>query len=397
MKIYLIEAEKDRTSPPTSDWFDTSSGKFFCPSLALPTIAALVPKDIEVKIIDEKIEAIDSGDLPDVAAISYKSMSSRRAYELADTFRDKGVKVILGGIHASLLPDEAKQHADSVLVGEGEEIWPGVVSDLLSGKLEPLYRAGKLTDIARSTMPRFALLKNDKYLCHSLQTSRGCSLDCEFCPTREMFGGIFRKKPIKNVVREIQEVLAIEKKDIFFSDDIFGAGDKNFILELLKAIQKLKIRFYIISDFLILDKDIIGELAKSGCRHMALNLPGTCSEEEAQVIKVIQGSGIDVWGYFMFGFPFHEKNVFKKAYDFVKKTNMKNVSFTVMAPYPNTNAGKKLDKDNKLLTKDWSLYDQNHVVFEPQKMSSKDLGDGFNWIKSQMGHLSRMDYRSNQR
>ena len=184
-----------------------------------------------------------------------------------------------------------------------------------------------------------------------------------------------------------------EKKIIFFTDDIFGAGDKDYILELLREIKKVKIGFYIISDFLVLNKEIIIELARSGCRCITLNLRGTCSPEEARAIKMIQRLGIDVWGYFMFGFRFHEKDVFKKAHDFVNETRMKNASFTVMAPYPNTKASKDLDKQQRIISKDWTLYDQAHVVFKPEKMSATELKKGFDWIKEKKGHLSRFDHK----
>jgi len=395
MKIYFIEAERDRTQPPTSDWFDTSMYRFFCPSLALPNMASLTPSDIEIKIIDEKIEDIDLSDIPDIAAISYKTMSSKRAYHLADDFRKRGTKVILGGIHASLLPDEAKKNCDSVVVGEGENLWPLIVNDLRSNQLKPLYRTNDLMDLSGLEVPRFDLLKNDKYLCHSIQTSRGCSLNCDFCPTREMFGGIFRTKPIKNVLEEIRTALSIEKKYIFFNDDIFGAGDRDFVLELLREIKKLRIEFFITSDFLVLNKKIVTELARSGCRYIALNLPGTCSPEEARAIKMIQNLGIDVWGYFMFGFRFHQNDVFKKVYEFIEKTKMRHASFTVMAPYPNTMAGKELDKQKRILSKDWTLYDQAHIIFEPEKMNVAELEKGFNWIKKELGRLSR--FSSNER
>lgn len=388
MKIYFIEAERDETQPPTSDWFDVSTKKFFCPSLALVNIASLTPKDMDVKIIDEKIEKIDFDNLPDAVAISYKTMSSQKAYNSAERFRENGVKVILGGVHASLLPAEAKNYCDTVVVGEAEEVWPYIINDLRLGQLKPYYRMPCLTDLAKLSIPRLELLKTKQYLCHSVQASRGCSLNCEFCPTREMFGGIFRTKPIKNILEEIRAALSIERKYIFFADDIFCAGDKDFTLELLNQIKKLKIEFIIISDFLVLNKKIIIELARSGCRCIALNLPATCMPEEAKAIKMIQMLGIDVWGYFMFGFRFHGKDIFNNVYDFVNKTRMRHVSLTVMAPYPNTHIARELERQNRIISKDWSLYDQAHVVFEPEKMSSKELEEGFNWIKSKIGHLS---------
>ncbi|MBU2101946.1 MAG: radical SAM protein [Candidatus Omnitrophota bacterium] len=388
MRIFLIEAEKDKTRSPTSDWFDSDTHKFLCPSLGPITLASLTPNDIEIKVLDEKIEEIDFDDLPDIAAISFKTMSSTRAYEIAQIYRKKNVKVILGGIHASLLPDEAKQYCDTVIIGEGEEVWPHVINDLHRNQLCPSYHTPHLTDLSTLPIPNFGLLQNERYMCHPIQASRGCSLNCDFCPTREMFGGIFRKKPIKKIAEEVRAALSIEKKYIFFTDDIFCAGDERFTLELLKEIRKLKIKFFIISDFLVLNKKIVIELARSGCCYLCLNLPGTCTREEIKAIKMMQMLGINVWGYFMFGFRFHGKDVFKKAYDFVHTTKMRHVSFTVMAPYPNTTAGKILESQGRILTTDWSLYDQAHVVCKPEKMSSQELTEGFMWIKEKLGYLS---------
>lgn len=388
MRIDFIEAERDITGQPTSNWFDRPTGKFLCPSLAPITLAALIPDDIVVRFIDEKTQNIDLDTPPDCVAISYKTMSSGRAYNLADHYRSKDVKVVLGGIHASLLPDEAKAHADTVVVGEAEEIWPQLIADLRSNSLKPFYRQNRLTSLDKLKTPRFDLLKNSGYVCHSIQASRGCCLDCEFCPTREMFGGVFRTKPIANIVSEIEAAIAIEKKYIFFTDDIFGAGDKQFVLELLRRIKRMKIEFVIISDFLVLDKDILVALARSGCRYMALNLPGTCTPQELKAIRMIQALGIDVAGYFMFGFRIHKKDVFKRVYDFVKKARMFQVSFTVMAPYPNTNAGRRLEAESRILSKDWSLYDQAHVVSVPEQMSAEDLQKGYDWIRQELGHLS---------
>jgi radical SAM superfamily enzyme YgiQ (UPF0313 family) len=387
MKIYFIEAERDKSQPPTSNWFDPLTHKFSCPSLGPLLIASLTPKNIEVRIIDEKIEEIQLDDLPDAVAISFKTMSSRRAYELAGMFREKQVKVILGGIHASLLPEEAKSHCDSVVIGEAEEVWPSIIDDLQHNQLRPSYRMPQLTDLLKLGIPRYELLQNNGYICHSIQTSRGCSLNCDFCPTREMFGGVFRTKSVKQVLQEIQEALSIEKKYIFFTDDIFGAGDETFTMELLQHLKKLKIEFFVISDFLVLNKNILLALARSGCRYIALNMPGTCSKREVQAIKMIQRLGIDVWGYFMFGFRFHEKDVFKKVFDFVNATHIKHVSLTVMTPYPNTFAGRELDKQGRNLSKEWTLYDNEHVVFEPENMKAKDLEEGFNWIRQKISYL----------
>lgn len=395
MKLYFIEAEKNTSVSPTKEWFDTVTNKFFCPSLSAVTLAALTPADIDIRIIDEKVSAVDPRDIPDVAAISFKTMSSSRAYELADLYRSKGAKVILGGLHTSLLPEEAAGHSDSIVIGEAEEVWPAIVQDLKRGSLAKRYRQEALTDLSKIPVPRFDLLQNNSYYCHSIQTSRGCSLDCEFCPTREMFGGVFRMKPLDAIEKEIRTAMSIERKPIFFTDDIFGGGNQDFTLSLLSRIRKLKIEFFIISDFLVLNKKIVIQLAKSGCRYIALNLPGTYSREEVKAVKLIQLLGIEVWGYCMFGFRFHEKDVFKRAYDFMRTVGIRHVSLTVMAPYPNTRAGKELEAQGRILSHDWSRYDQAQVVFRPAKMTETELAEGFAWIKEKLSSLCR--FRSDER
>ena len=391
MRLSLIEAERDINKPPTSDWFDRSTKRFFCPSLSLINIASQTPRTVKMKLVDEKFETVDWGDLPDIAAISYKTMSVKRAYELADIYKTKGTKVILGGPHASLMPQEAKMHCHSVVTGEGEEIWPQVIDDLNKNRLQDFYRAPRLVDIAGINLSRHDLLNNESYVFHSIQTSRGCSLGCDFCPTREMFGGVFRTKPVHKVIREIKHALSVEKKRIFFVDDIFCAGNETFMLDLLKKIRRLRIRFYAISDFLVLNNNLVTELAKSGCHCLCLNIPGTCRPEDEKLIDALQAAGINVWGYFMFGFPSHGPDIFEKAHDLIGRTKMRHASFTVMAPYPNTKMGISLAGQGRILSEDWSLYDQTNVIYKPDKMGPQELEKGFKWIKEKLGRLSYHD------
>jgi len=326
------------------------------------------------------VDPLNLEDDVDAVAISFKSLACARAYKLADYYRSKNVKVILGGVHTTLVPEETSQHADSIVIGECEEVLPQLVDDLKNGDLKKAYKAGSLADLSQIPLPKFEIINHKKYLCHSIQTSRGCSLDCEFCPTRQVFGGTFRVKPIKNVIAEIKKVLEIEKKFIFFTDDIFGAGKKDYILELLPQLKKLKIDYMLISDYQVLDKEIVLALARNRCRKLCINMLGTCLKEEVKAIRAIQSLGIDVWGYFGFGFKFQTKDVFRRVLDFIEESRLTHASFAIMAPYPNTPMAQRLEKDKRIFSKDWTLYDQSHVVFKPDLMDVEDLQKGFEWV-----------------
>jgi len=378
MRLKLIEVDNVE-SKPDLEWWRRKDKKTVCPSLALPIIASLTCSDIEIGILDEKNEVIDFNIDVDVIGISFISMTAKRAYEIADKFRAKGVKVIMGGVHASLLPGEAIQHADSVVVGEAETVWHRLINDIKADKLRRFYSSSEKANLKTVPIPRFDLLQNGKYLYHAIQSSRGCSLRCEFCPTRFMFGWEFRLKDVSQVIQEVQRLQEIERKGIFFVDDVFGAGDKNYIIELVERLKPLKVNFSIISDFKIINnKELLKSLGESGCKIVSLNI-ANCTKEEMKIIKKIHQYGIEIWGYFMFGFENQDETIFGKVVRFIEETNMKYFTLTVLAPYPNTPLYEQLEQEGRILSKDWNLYDQTHVVFKPKLMSSEALENGYRW------------------
>ncbi|MCM8775306.1 MAG: hypothetical protein NC930_02995 [Candidatus Omnitrophica bacterium] len=378
MKLLLLEPNNAREDPFAQCWFTADKKRFTAPLLALPVIAALTPNDYEVEIRDEKIEAINFNEPCNLVAMSYKTKDALRTYQYAEEFRKRGIPVILGGMHASLLPEEAAQYANAVVVGEAEGIWPEVIRDFETGRLRKIYLAPKLVPLEAAPIPRFDLLKNGCYCVHSIQTSRGCLVGCEFCPVQEMFQGKTRHKPVGRVLEEIEAVQRIDrKKDIFFIDEMFAGGNRSYQKELLKELRRHRINFYCISDFKVMDPRYIWDLARSGCKKISINMPGTCLPQELKAVRAIQKLGIDVWGYFMLGFSFHDVSVFDKIEEFVAKSGMKNVTLTVMTPFANTLMARKISERNGILTTDWNLYDQCHVVFQPERMSVEDLKSGF--------------------
>lgn len=384
-KVLLIEPSNARDDPFAQCWYTPDQKKFTVPNLALPILAALTPEDFDVKMIDEKIQNVDVDEKCDLACFTFKTKDAFRAYHYAAEFKKRGVPVILGGMHASLIPEEASQHADAVIVGEAEGIWAKVLNDFQTGKLEKIYRAPKQVSLETQRLPRFELLQNEKYCLHGIQTSRGCLVGCEFCPIQEMFEGRSRNKSIDRVLREIEAVRRIDPiKDIFFTDEMFCGGNKKFQQDLLKELRRNKVNFYCISDFKVMNPKYIWELANGGCKKISINMPGTCLPQELKAVKAIQKLGIDVWGFFMFGFSFHDNTVFQKVVDFVHESAMKNLTLTVMSPFPNTPMSRRIDARNGIFSRDWSLYDQCHVAYEPERMSAKELETGFHWAWGQL-------------
>ncbi len=221
MKIKLIDVGHPMPGRSWTNWVEGE--KFAMPSSGLVSVASLSREHDEVEIIDEKVEGpVDPETLEaDVFGLSFKTMYSARAYALADRLRARGKKVVLGGVHATNVPEEAAQHADVVCVGEGETLWRPILDDLEAGAAKRMYTAPMSPRGPLSTLPwqRFELLKNDRYLVHAVQSARGCSFDCEFCPTRLMFGSTYRQRNIDSLVHECEHLLKLDDKPIFFTGE----------------------------------------------------------------------------------------------------------------------------------------------------------------------------------
>lgn len=385
MKIVLIEAGQSTNSLAWHAWAGAGA-RFGAAPLGLVSLASVTPSAHTVEIIDEKVDGPADDVQADLIGISFKTMYADRAYALADHLRSKGQCVILGGIHTTLCPDEAAGHADAIVVGEAESLFPSILQDAEAGRVKPVYRVvGSPPPIHDLPAQRFDLIDQNHYLVHSVQSARGCSLDCEFCPTRIMFGDGFRLRRPESVISDIKTMLRIESKPLLFSDDVFGAGCKTYIEQITTALKKTAVPYIVICDHKMLTPEIVSLLAQSGCRVMTLNLPGTCSPEEAHIVHAIQSSGIHVLGYFMLGFEIHTNEVFRKILEFVKATDMRYIALTIMSPYPGTPMGERLSQEGRILSRNWQSYDQCHVVFQPAGMTAAELEAGYKTVVQEIG------------
>ena len=286
MRLGLLAMSGVRVIDPELAWLGVTLPQFVArghvvaslPSLSLLTLAALTPEEVDVEYVEiPHIDDLNTRRLPDfdVVAISSYSAQIGEAYTLADQLRLRGTKVILGGPHVTALPQEAQRHADAVVLGEAEPLWPQVIDDLARGRLEQVYRAdpGPLYDLRQSPVPRFRLLDPENYNRIPIQTSRGCPHHCEFCAGSRLFGPGYRQKTVDQVLNEIRAVGEIwERPFLEFADDNLFV-DRHWGRELLQRIRPLGVRWFAETDISVADDpEFLQALRPSGCYQLLIGL-----------------------------------------------------------------------------------------------------------------------------
>jgi radical SAM superfamily enzyme YgiQ (UPF0313 family) len=399
-------------SPYTSTYRQNWSGL----GTGLLIVAALTPSEYDVQIVDENIEPINFSDKYDLVGITAMTQQATRAYQIADEFRKRGIPVTIGGIHATILPEEAKSHCDSVVIGESENTWPILLKDLKRNELLPFYRADKTVNLKESPLPRYDLLKKRSYSIVWLQTTRGCPHDCDFCAASKIFGAKYRFKDISQLKQEI-ELIRKELGDVLIgiADDNIVVN-KNYLSLLLDYFKKSGIRWLGQSDISIAqDIEMLNMVQKSNCKFLLLGLESISAESLKAVnnnswkynklsnypsyIGRIQETGIGVMGSFIFGFDNDDTSVFKKTAEFVLENNLYYGNFSILTPYPGTKLRDRLAKENRLLTTPWEKYTLWDVNFIPNKMSVSELQtglfDAYKMINTKEAFGKRVDYFKN--
>ena len=363
----------------------------FIPPLGLLTLAALTPPEFTIGFVDERSDTVDFDARADVVAVSAMTPQAARAYEIADRFRARGVPVVLGGPHPSLMPEEALLHADAVVVGEAEDIWAGVLRDLLENRSEGIYVCRHKPDLAGLPFPRHDLLNDDNYLpIRSIQVTRGCPLNCEFCTVPRNFGREYRIRPIDDVVSEIERL----GSHIYFVDDNLMIKRRSFA-GLFDRMADMQRGWTGMAPLAIAsDEKYVGLLARSGCWSMyvdvgpwlSVGLRGDVSSLKQQVsrsvgyIRTLQDAGIKVMGSFVFGFDYDEESIFDATLEFLQKSGIVEAEFLILTPYPNTPLAEKLGAQGRIFNRDWSRYNTTHAVFRPARMSPERLEQGVNYL-----------------
>lgn len=377
-----------------------ANNPFKFPYLSLPAIASFFPEEHEVKILDENVEDINFDEVFDAVGISILTPTAKRGYQIADTFRSRGSKVILGGIHASIKPEEAREHADSVAVGECESYIDSLIRDIEENSLKPLYKTDKFCSLDSLPVPRKSLLSSKYFFKGTLQTTRGCPFDCEFCSVTPFFGRTYRKKGIEYVLKELENE---KSKFIFFVDDNI-TGDREYARNLFKALKPLGIKWLSQSSIKIADDDDLLDTARqSGCIGLFIGFE-SLNEDNLRLmgkqfnkiamyeekIKKIQDKGIGIQGSFIFGYDNDTEKSFDQVYEFVNRTRMDALLFSILTPFPGTRVHDRLQEENRIISCDWDEYDMNTVVFKPKCLSPERLQELFNHINSSIYSFSSL-------
>lgn len=369
------------------------------PSLGLLTLAGMTPPEHEVTYI-EISDIREMKTLPtcfDLVAISSFSAQINEAYELADRYREVGIRTVIGGLHVSMLPDEAAQHCDAVVIGEGEPAWPQVLEDAANGVLKRRY--GSLEsgfDLADAPMPAFHLLDISKYNRLTVQTSRGCPHRCEFCASSILLTRHYKQKPMAKVLAEIDRIQSLWKRPfIEFADDNSFVHHR-YWKDLLPYLLGRKLRWFAETDLGVADDDELLDLMReSGCAQVLIGLESPVDEglhglemknnwklrklpRYREAIRKIQSRGITVNGCFIIGLDGHTPRIFDDVFNFVRETELYEVQITILTPFPGTPLYARLENEGRLLEpgnwKKCTLFDIN---YRPANMTVEELHSGF--------------------
>ncbi len=363
-------------------------------SLAVATLASLTPDDVELSLRDDIVRRLDPAtDLDygaDLAAITVSTKTALRAYELAAAYRQHGVKVVMGGIHPSAVPDEALEHCDAVVVGEAEGLWEQVVADARRGALQRLYRHSAWPDFSHPPRPKRDIFPSRGYMpVQTVQTSRGCPFVCDFCSVTPFMGRTVRRRDPEDVARE---VATLGRGWVMFADDnIVGYGEAS--RALFRALRPVRRTWFGQASLQgIKDDETLRLMFASGCRSLFVGFEsvsrGTlvaCGKRQndprdyIDAVHRLHDHGISVWASFVFGFDEDTPDVFEATVEVARKAGVIMASFCILTPYPGTPLHTRLKQEGRLFEDRWWLHERRdgYPFFRPKGMSTEQLFEGW--------------------
>jgi radical SAM superfamily enzyme YgiQ (UPF0313 family) len=357
--------------------------------LTLTTLASLVPEELEaeVTLVDEGIEDVPHSLEADLVGMTVITGTAPRAYELAGQFRSRGIPVVLGGPHVTLVPDDAQPHADAIVVGYAEDAWPELLRDFVSGTMRPRYTQQPNLSLAGRPFPKRDLMPGARFLTNNVfEATRACIHNCEFCVVPAAWGRKPLQKPVEDVVADITRHGA--RKLIFV--DLNLIADREYAESLFEALIPLKVQWYGLSTVLLADDlPLLRLAARSGCRGLLIGfesiLPANLHKSSKgfnrpsrfkEVVRLMHAYGIAVYGCFVFGMDHDTPEVFLETAQFAVDAQIDLPRFAISTPFPGTALYQRLEREERILTRNWELYDGQHVVFQPARMSVQALQEG---------------------
>ena len=383
--------------------------------IGLLILAGLTPDEHEITMVDENMEPIPFDGDWDLVGITAMTQQAPRAYRISNRFRGQGVHTVIGGIHATVMPDEAAKHADTVFTGEAESSWPHFLQDFLNGQPKKIYAQADYpaVELQELPIPRYDLLAKYKYPVVFVQTTRGCPHDCEFCVASNVYGKAFRRKTEDQVIQEILEVKKYWKHaQVGFADDNMFVN-RRFSKSLVKRFSEIYFSWFAVCDISIGDdREFLKDLHDSGCRTLLIgfesvrkanltNLHESRWKEKKhalyeQYIKEIQGQGIGVYGSFIFGMDEDDPGIVDDTIDFIVDNNLIGGHATIMTPYPGCRLRDRFESEGRVLHDYWDEYTLWNSVIRHPKMSSEELEAGvmklFRTVYSPQSNQKRAAY-----
>lgn len=376
---------------------------FKFPSLSLAAIAAVTPPGWEVQLGDENMRPLDPNCDVQLVGLTAMTPQAPRAYEIAAAFRARGVTVVMGGFHASNLPQEALQHVDAVVVGEGDLVWPLLLADHQKGKLQQVYRSAAPLDMAAVPVARREIFSAQGYLLkNTVQTTRGCPHDCEFCSVTAFFGRTYRERPLDQVLGELEQMRSSGSFTFFVDDNL--VANRRYALALFERMRGLGLKWlsHAPIDF-GLDRELLQAAGQAGCVGMfvgfeslnqqtlaALGKRTNHAEGYLDQVRAIQGQGIGILGSFVLGCDGDTPAIFEPILRFCETARLEAAIFPILTPYPGTQVRARLEREGRISSNSWRDYDMGHVNFAPKGMSAAELQAGHDWLNRSFYSFSSM-------